>query len=164
MQGRLDDVAAAQKETSMARIQRVLVSLIIRSGASVLLLQRGQPYSEFLRHDPDTQVGIDLWELPGGGLDFGETPLRAAVRETSEETGISVKEGNLKLVACCAYTLKGSGCESHRAHIIYEADVGAASDVKHSKEHAAHQWVQDKGALQALPMVAEVRDVIIANL
>jgi len=121
----------------MVRIQRTLVSLIIRSGAGVLLLQRGQPYSEFLRHDPDTQVGIDLWELPGGGLDFGETPPQAAVRETSEETGISIKGGNPKLVACCAYTLKGSECESPRAHIIYEVDVGAASDVKHSKEHAA---------------------------
>jgi 8-oxo-dGTP pyrophosphatase MutT (NUDIX family) len=148
----------------MVRIQRILVSLMVRSGAGVLLLQRGQPYSEFLRHDPDTQVGMALWELPGGGLDFGETPLQAAVRETSEETGIFIKEGNLKLVACCAYTLKGSGCESHRAHIVYQVDVGAPSDVKHSKEHAAHQWVQDKAALQVLSMIAEIREVIVANL
>src|SRR6516165_10317250 len=102
----------------MVRIQRTLVSLIIRSGAGILLLQREQPYSEFLRHDPDTQVGIDLWELPGGGLDFGETPLQAVVRETSEETGISIEEGNLKLAACCMLT--GSDCESHRVHVIYE--------------------------------------------
>jgi 8-oxo-dGTP diphosphatase len=148
----------------MVRTQRILVSLIVRSGAGVLLLQRGQPYSEFLRHDPDTQVGMDLWELPGGGLDFGEMPLQAAVRETSEETGISVKEGNLKLVACCAYMLKDSGCESHRVHIIYEVDVGAVSDVEYSKEHAAHQWVQDKGALQVLSMIAEVRDLVVARL
>src|SRR5271166_3349578 len=93
----------------MTRIQRILVSLIMRSGAGVLLLQRGQPYSEFLRHDRDTQVGVALWELPGGSLDFGETPLQAVVRETSEETGISVPEGNLKLAACCAYTLKVPG-------------------------------------------------------
>jgi len=45
---------------------------------------------------------MDLWELPGGTLEFGETPLQAAVRETSEETGIPVKETNLELVACCA--------------------------------------------------------------
>ena len=97
-------------------------------------------------------------------MDFGETTLQAAVRETLEETDIPIKEENLKLVACCAYTLKGSGCESHRVHIIYEVNVGAASDVKHSKEHAAHQWVRDKGALQALPMIAEVRDVIASSL
>jgi 8-oxo-dGTP pyrophosphatase MutT (NUDIX family) len=97
----------------MTRIQRILVSLIMRSGAGILLLQRGKPYSEFLHHDPNSQVGVGLWELPGGGLDFGETPLQAVVRETYEETGISIPEGNLKLAACCAYTLKGSGCESH---------------------------------------------------
>jgi 8-oxo-dGTP diphosphatase len=148
----------------MTRIQRILVSLIMRSGAGVLLLQRGQPYSEFLRHDRDTQVGVALWELPGGSLDFGETPLQAVVRETSEETGISVPEGNLKLAACCAYTLKGSGCESHRVHIIYEVDVSAPFEVRHSKEHAAHQWVRDKGTLQRLSMIEELRDVVAASL
>jgi 8-oxo-dGTP pyrophosphatase MutT (NUDIX family) len=148
----------------MVHIQRILVSLIVRSGAGILLLQRGQPYSEFFQHDPDTQVGVSLWEVPGGSLDFGETPLQAAVRETSEETGISINEENLKLAACCAYTLTGSGCESHRVHVIYEADVSAPFQVRHSKEHAASQWVQDKGALQGLAMISEVRDVIAARL
>ena len=124
----------------------------MRSGAGILLLQRGQPYSEFLRHDPDTQVGIDLWELPGGGLDFGETPLQAVVRETSEETGISIEEGNLKLAACCMLT--GSDCESHRVHVIYEVDVCAPLQVRQSKEHAAYRWVRDKGALQVRSVIA----------
>jgi 8-oxo-dGTP pyrophosphatase MutT (NUDIX family) len=136
----------------------------MRSGAGILLLQRGQPYSEFLRHDPDTQVGVGLWELPGGSLDFGETPLQAAVREISEETGISIPEGNLKLVACCTYTLKGSGHESHRVHIIHEVDVNAPLEVRHSKEHAAHQRVREADTLQDLSMIAEVRGVVAARL
>jgi 8-oxo-dGTP pyrophosphatase MutT (NUDIX family) len=136
----------------------------MRSGGGILLLQRGQPYSEFLRHDPNTQVGVGLWELPGGSLDFQETPLQAAVRETSEETGISIKEENLKLADCCTYTLQGSGCESHRIHVIYEAEVSAPLQIRHSKEHAAHQWVQNKGALQALSMIGEVRDMVAGRL
>ncbi len=34
---------------------------------------------------------IPVWVLPGGGVDAGETPAEAALRETREETGYTVK-------------------------------------------------------------------------
>ena len=30
-----------------------------------------------------------IWTLPGGGLDFGESPARAVLRELTEETGLT---------------------------------------------------------------------------
>lgn len=33
----------------------------------------------------------NLWALPGGGVDFGESVAQAAVREVKEETGIDVE-------------------------------------------------------------------------
>jgi 8-oxo-dGTP diphosphatase len=33
-------------------------------------------------------LGAGLWVLPGGGLEFGEAPEAAAVREVEEETGL----------------------------------------------------------------------------
>jgi len=33
-------------------------------------------------------LGAGLWTLPGGGLEFGEAPEAAAVREVEEETGL----------------------------------------------------------------------------
>jgi len=148
----------------MTHIQRILISVILRSSSGVLLLQRRKAYSEFLKNDPDAQVGVGLWELPGGGLDFGESPLGAGVREVSEETGIVIRQTSLRLSACCAYTLHGSGCESHRIHIIYEASLGATPQINCSDEHAAYEWVRDSHAIRDLPMTPEVRDVIISNL
>jgi 8-oxo-dGTP diphosphatase len=34
---------------------------------------------------------IPVWTLPGGGIDPGETPEAAAIREMEEETGLKVK-------------------------------------------------------------------------
>ena len=40
------------------------------------------------------------WVCPGGGLDPGETLKQCAVRETREETGVVIEEGDVELVAC----------------------------------------------------------------
>ncbi|MDZ7798240.1 MAG: NUDIX domain-containing protein [Patescibacteria group bacterium] len=37
----------------------------------------------------------DLWNLPGGGLEKGETPWECIVRESKEETGLDVKVSRL---------------------------------------------------------------------
>lgn len=34
---------------------------------------------------------IDAWNLPGGGVEHGESPWEAAVRETREEVGLTVE-------------------------------------------------------------------------
>lgn len=43
------------------------------------------------------KVGMNpgYWTLPGGGLDFGEDPEHAVVREFKEETGLVVKVNKL---------------------------------------------------------------------
>ena len=47
------------------------------------------------RRHPDKIWG-GLWEITGGGVVKGETPLQAAVRELREETGIAVRPQDLQ--------------------------------------------------------------------
>lgn len=62
--------------------ERTAVRLVVLDAADRVLL--------FHTRDPDHPVLGTWWELPGGGLDPGETYLQAAVRELREETGIVV--------------------------------------------------------------------------
>ncbi len=42
-----------------------------------------------------TEAAAGQWTLPGGGLDFGESPEDGAIREAWEETGLEVELGEL---------------------------------------------------------------------
>jgi 8-oxo-dGTP pyrophosphatase MutT (NUDIX family) len=61
-------------------IERSAVRLVVLDNAERVLLLH--------THDPDHPDLGTWWELPGGGIDPGETYLEAAVRELREETGI----------------------------------------------------------------------------
>ncbi len=54
---------------------------MVKPGVSVILLRKKQVLL-ILRDD------IPVWTLPGGGIEKGETPENAAIRECFEETGL----------------------------------------------------------------------------
>lgn len=41
------------------------------------------------RHQPDTPYH-GKWQLPGGGVEFGEDPIETVAREVEEEVGITI--------------------------------------------------------------------------
>lgn len=85
--------------------------------------------------NPDREIllchvtGQQHWDLPKGGIDPGESPVQAALRETLEETGLRLREDallelgrfeytakkNLHLFATCMprFDVKQLRCESH---------------------------------------------------
>ena len=38
---------------------------------------------------------LNIWNLPGGGVELGESPWEAVVREVEEETGLELIERGL---------------------------------------------------------------------
>jgi 8-oxo-dGTP pyrophosphatase MutT (NUDIX family) len=61
------------------RVTRVAAYALCRDGDAILLSRIAQGATAF---------SDGKWTLPGGGVEFGEDPRDAALRELSEETGI----------------------------------------------------------------------------
>jgi len=51
-------------------------------------------------------TGHNHWDLPKGGIDAGESPLQAALRETREETGLRLAANELIDLGRFSYTNK----------------------------------------------------------
>jgi 8-oxo-dGTP diphosphatase len=58
---------------------RVAVGAVVFKEGCVLLVRRGQPPAE------------DIWAIPGGSVEIGETLQEAVEREILEETGIKIR-------------------------------------------------------------------------
>ncbi|SBT39371.1 NUDIX hydrolase [Micromonospora auratinigra] len=93
-------------------VERRAVRLVVRDVTDRLLL--------FHTHDPDHPRLGTWWELPGGGLDPGETYLEAAVRELREETGIVVRPDQ---VGAASWRRRASFVHRQRRHLQDEVVV-----------------------------------------
>ena len=71
------------------------------------------------------------WTLPGGGIDHGEEPREALVREVYEETGLRVVPGTLADVHSSHFTgprSDGLVEDYHGIHLIFRAALTPASE------------------------------------
>jgi ADP-ribose pyrophosphatase YjhB (NUDIX family) len=97
------------------RRQRLAAKALVRRGDRVLLA-RLSSYA----------VETGSWTLPGGGVDHGESPERALVREVEEETGLRATVGALLGVNDKHITGNapdGRFEDFHAVNLVYAAEV-----------------------------------------
>lgn len=108
----------------------------------------------------------ELWTLPGGGLDHGEDPRDAVIREIHEETGLDAVVGETARVYSAhlpAAWRDGSRVDAHALRIVYDGWVPLDApeprvvEVGGSTMAAAWHPVEDvvAGRVPAAPMVLE---------
>lgn len=94
---------------------RLRVSALLRREGRILLC----------RHE---KGGRDHWLLPGGGVNGGETLVRALQRELAEEVGIDEDlplEGPIALVE--SISPAGAAAARHVVHVIFAGHLGDRS-------------------------------------
>lgn len=97
-----------------------------RRGARILLRDGAGRFLMFhFVYDSGPLAGTDYWGLPGGGVEEGETPERAAVRELREETGLVIENPDAT-VGTLGYDFRlCSGEEVWEEDTYYVADAPA---------------------------------------
>ena len=148
--------------SSLPKRQRVAAYAVIlrisaasTAGQEILLSRLAE------RISPD-----ELWTLPGGGLDHGEDPRDAVVREVREETGLDAEVGETARVYSAhlrGVWRDGRRVDAHALRIVYDAWVAVDAPEPHvvevdgSTEEAAWHPVSEvvDGTLPVAPLVLE---------
>ncbi len=92
-------------------------SVTTRTSVYAVCLHRGEI---LLVHQVADGPAKDHWTLPGGGIEFGEHPADAVLRECREEVGLQPDLGQVLGVHSDTY-LTRDGLRCHGIRLLYEA-------------------------------------------
>lgn len=144
--------------SDLPRRQRVAAYALIVRGEEILLSRIAPEISE-----------AEKWTLPGGGIDYGEHPEAAIVREVYEETGLDCRLGRPVWIGSAHRRVdtgaqqEEAASELHSVRIVYDAWVPADApeprvvEVDGSTSDARWHPLADvsSGAVPTVPMVLE---------
>ena len=123
----------------------ITVKAIVIYHQKILILKIVRPSSD----------GLGYWELPGGGLEYGETPHEALIRELKEETGLDIK------IIKPVYTFTAIRPDYQTVGIGF-LTIPTNDHVQLSHEHTDYQFVSSTELLQYIDK--KIYDDIIMTL
>jgi 8-oxo-dGTP diphosphatase len=111
----------------------------------------------------------ERWTLPGGGIDFGEHPRDAVVREVYEETGLDAEVGEQAWIDSALIAGGEDGGERHAVRIVYDGWVGADAPeprvIETDGSTVDARWhLLDDVLSGSVPVVQLVRDALEAHM
>ncbi len=133
----------------MRQRRRIAAYGVCRDDAGRLLLTRGSPGG--------TAMGV--WNLPGGGVDHGEHPRAALVREFAEETGLAAGVVGLHGILSDLAVLADRDEVVHTDRVLYDVKVTGAElrhEVAGTSDLAAWLEPAEVAGLPLLPHVSRL--------
>ncbi|MEX0896099.1 MAG: NUDIX hydrolase [Patescibacteria group bacterium] len=107
-------------------------------------------------------IGQLSWELPGGGIDEGETQLEAALREVTEETGLTLDTAE---PIGAFYTLNSCSAEKSHVFIAHVGDVSvSADDVSEDDEYIVEKKFMSLDTVLQMIDDGEITDCLTATV
>lgn len=136
--------------------QLAVVFGLIRNAEGKILLQK--------RIDGAIPEAHDKWELPGGKIEFGETPEQAVVRECKEETGCDIRVIRMMPYAGSNLWEESSGAHRQAIYVCYEAEWIGGAPRPLDKKVSDIQWFSRAEVLgmggTLLPGVRELVELV----
>ncbi len=134
------------------RVQRVAAYAVCDNPRRELLLCRLN----------DSTLNPGAWTLPGGGLEFGEHPDVAVVRECEEETGLVVAVRELLTIDSLQRSMHSIGGDAvvpyHAVRILYRVEV-VGGELRHEMDNST-----DMAAWHSAESMGAIRRTDVADL
>lgn len=131
-----------------------VTAVIFNDEGKVLLTKRFNPKNKFVH---------GKWQLPGGGIEYGEHPRETVMREIQEETKLTIKLlTKHPIVYSHVY-----GDNTHIVMLAYPAKyISGKLDIKGDTQATDGKWFADNEIivadclLETKDIVAEAREII----